>query len=196
MRFLFALFLFVPAIAAAQSADWKKPVMPLADDTPMYDRYVYFNESTVGKNVPVNLPVLITPDITEFLSQRVAEVMTLDGRTYDQKIIQNRRYFTDTGYKQYVTGLESAQVPVLLKQRGFSMSGVVLQPPEITAQGLRSDAPGAEYVWQLRVPVTLVYQNIDGSSDYRVTLRAELVRVPMQPDGTLVAINSWQFTAK
>jgi hypothetical protein len=170
--------------------------MPLADDTPMYDRYVYFNESAVDKNVALSIPVLISEDVQEFLSQRIAELLALDGASYDQKILANRRYFTDTGYGQYVSSLETAQVPALLKQRRFSMSGVVLQRPDIIAQGLRDDSPAAPYVWQLRVPVTLVYQNLDGSSDYRVYVNAEILRIPMRDDGTLVAINSWQFKSK
>ncbi len=198
MRFvLAALILFAPA-AYAEGIDLMRLGRPLGgDDTPMRDRYVYFNESTVSKDVPVTTPVLLNADIAEWLSQRLAEIMTLDGPGYEQQVTVNRRYFTESGYKDYVAGLIASQVPKLLKEQRYRMSAVVLAPPEILAQGLRENADKSHvYVWQVEAPATLVYQNFENSNSYKVRLKAEIVRIPMTEEGSLVALNRWQFVAE
>jgi len=198
MRILLAALLFLAPVAQAQEIDLMKLGRPLGGDdtTPMEDRFVYFNESTVSKDVPVTTPVLINSDIEEWLSQRIAEVMTLDGPGYEQRVTVNRRYFTATGYKDYVSNLVASQVPKLLKEQRYNMSAVVLQKPEILAQGLRENEDKSYvYVWQEEAPVTLVYQNLESSNNYKVRLKAEIVRIPMTEDNSLVALNRWQFVA-
>jgi hypothetical protein len=197
MHFLLAaLLLFSPAVFA-EEVDLMKLGRPVGDDTPMMDRFVYFNETTVSKNVTLDKSVLPPEEAKDWLAQRVAEVMTLDGQSYIPKVTANKKYFTDEGYRQYAAALEGAQVRKLLIEQHYKMSAVVLQTPRLTASGLREvEGQPPVYVWQMDVPVTLTYQNIDGSTNYTVYLSAEISRIPMREDGALVALNAWKFTPK
>jgi hypothetical protein len=200
MRILTLISAFVLVSLNAYAIDWKSIGKPVEDDTTaMEERYVHFDGNTTDKNVPLDKAVLDSPDIQEWLSQRVAEVMKLDGPKYEQQITVNKRHFTEQGYGNYLAALEAAQIPKLLKEQHYTMAAVLTNLPNVYAKGLRElpDNKGTFiYVWRVEVPVTLNYQSINGSSNYKVYLQTELVRIPMREDGTLVAIDSWEFNAK
>lgn len=202
---LILLIMTSPALAV----DWKSLGKPLTDDTKsMYDRYVYFDGNTTDKNIGIDKPVLLNDEIQAWIAQRAAEVMTLDGAHYEQQIAVNRRHFTPKGYGEYVASLDAAQIPKLLKEQRYKMSAVVIDPGNVFAKGLRDeneadkDKPDHKaklvYIWQIEVPITLNYQNLNGTNSYKIYLTAELKRIPMQTDNenTLVAINGWRFAQK
>jgi hypothetical protein len=195
---------------SAYAVDLKAIGQNLDNDTvPMLDRYVYFDEETVSKNVPIDLPVLSKQDIQTWLQQYVADALTLDGRNYDQKTLVNQKYFTTEGYSQYIKSLNVASLPTLLKQQYYHVSAVIPLSPEITQEGVRDTTPAVDriraenanlpvpknfiYVWQVTVPTILTYSVSGKDVRYNVDLEIELIRIPVREDGEKIAINAWRF---
>jgi hypothetical protein len=192
------VFLLSAINAWGQNADWKSLGRPLPDDTKrMEDRYVYFNDNATDKNVSLDRPVLVASDIQEWLQTHIPEVLTLDGPRYEQQIAVNRRYFTPNGYADYIASLTSARIPTLLKEQRYKMAAVVTDPPNLFAKGTRKlNATAAVYVWQAEIPLQLNYLGLTGSNTYKIYLTVELVRIPMQTDNNLVALNGWRFSGR
>jgi hypothetical protein len=204
MRLIPALFAFcLFSASAAGAVDIAALGKPLDNDmTPMRDRYVYFNQEANAKIVPVDRALLTSLEVEEWLRQRVADALTLTGAQYDQKTIATQRYFTPEGYAYYMSSLEAASLPSLLKEKGYNLSAIVIQKPEITGQGLRditpADAPAntprqMQYVWLAKVPATLSYEIGDQVNSYPAVIEVELVRIPLRDDGAQVAMNAWRF---
>lgn len=172
----------------------------------MKDRLVYLDADVADPSVALDRPIFSTSEIDEWVQQSVAEVLNLDGETYDSQTALSKRFFTEQGYTEYTASLISASLPVLLKEQGYALSAVVLQRPEITAQGLRDIAPkiqsaGAaqsapsifQYVWQVNVPVVLTYTKIQEIMTYDILVNTEIVRVLGRQDDQKIAMNIWRF---
>lgn len=205
LSLLASFFCLAVSPVFAQETDWKSLGKPLDDDTkPMMDRYVYFNDTTTDKGVALDKPVLAPNDVIEWITQRIADCMTFSPGDYDAKTVTNRRYFTPKGYGEYIATLNSAQLPDVIKNKRFRLSSVVLEPPVITAKGVREEPVDSKdpskgnqkiFVWQIDAPAILGYQgaNLIDNKSYKVTIKSEIVRVPMQSDNTLVSLNAWRL---
>ena len=202
----FSFALLLAYSASAQAVDWKSLGKPLDDDTKaMTDRYVYSQaETTTDKNVGIDKPVLAPNDVAEWITQRIPELFALSAKDYDQKMVVSQIHFTPKGYGQYVKSLIAAQLPLVVKEKNFTLSAMVPDPPIVTAKGLRDDAdktvtnpvPKMVYVWQLDTPVNLGYRSPGLTFEvktYKVLIKVDLVRIPMKEDGTLIAIDGWRL---
>ncbi len=201
MRFFLAAFLTLLA-GPAFAVDIAALGRPLDDDTkPMVDRYVYFNIEATDKNVSLDRAILSTQDIEEWLRQRITDALTLNGAQYDQKIITLKRFFTAPGYAAYVSSLEQASLPSLLKEKAYELSAVVVDRPEIVGQGLRDITPADnpppnkiyQYVWQARVPAILSYVHGSEILSYNTIIEVEVTRIPLTAEDSKVALNGWRF---
>ncbi len=203
MRLIPALFTFcLLSASAAGAVDIAALGKPLDNDlTPMRDRYVYFNQEANSRTVPIDRALLSGTEVEEWLRQCITDALSLTGDQYEQKTVLNQRYFTPTGYDYYISSLKEASLPVLLKEKGYSLSAVVVEKPDIFGQGLRDITPEnsangpkqLQYVWLAKVPAMLTYTNNVENISYRAVLEIELVRIPLREDGAKVGINSWRF---
>ncbi len=186
--------------ASAQSVNLQALGRPIDDDSKsVYERGVYFDDNTTDKNVTLDKAVLSNGEIQSWLQQRIAELLTLNGASYEKIVVGNKKLFTQHGFADYVGSLERVQLPKVLKEQGYKTSAVAFDPPNITAQGLRDETDPTQpdapkkfvYVWQASVPVTLTYTRATDNKPYKVRVTVEIVRIPMQPDTSLIALNSW-----
>jgi hypothetical protein len=208
MRSLLLVLAFVICSVPAFAIDWNAIGKPLDDDSKkMRDRYVYFDGNTTSQNIGIDKPVINFQDIQDWVSQRAAETLTLDGPHYEQQIAVQQRNFTSKGYGEYIASLEASQIPKLLKDQHYTMRAIVMDPPNVVANGLRDeggDKTAANYkeqltyIWIVDVPVNMTYHSMSGDTVYKIYLTVELKRIPMQADNNnaLIAINAWQFSAK
>lgn len=188
----------VAAPAAAGKIDIRSLGKPIEDDTAsMYDRYVYFDGNTVAKNVPLYHAVLTHLDIQDWLVSQVAQLLTLDGSTYQQQVTISQQAFTPKGYGAYRASLDGAQIPQLLTEQGYKLQSMAKGTPVITSEGVRrtSDDPADRgvYTWQAELDATLTYIHAGEETAYPVVLVVELIRIPSREDGTLIAIDGWRF---
>ena len=203
----------VPARAAAPAVpNWKLLGKPMTDDSKqMKDRFVYMNAEATDTNISLARPVLSQIEINDWMNEHLSQILTLDGKAYDRQVYANRFVFTPTGYADYIVYLRSANFAKFLKENQYKVTSFVQGSPEILSEGIQSE-PGKTgvYRWQTKAILILSYldyrnetpaalfKGIEKSKiDNRLPIQAnvELVRVPMQEDGSMVAINHLSFTA-
>lgn len=194
--------------------DWDAIGRPASDDTKdMMDRFVYFNADATDVNVALDNPVLSPVEIREWIRANLSGVFTLNGQTFDSQIIRNRFNFTPRGYADYVTALRNSKIDTYLKENRYKLSALILEDPIIVAKGIRKSVDKdkkeiATHVWQLETRIYLAYldyanevpevlQNKNDpaldTNTFSFDLKVELVRIPMQENGNLVAINTLLF---
>ncbi|MDB5477908.1 MAG: hypothetical protein JWM96_403 [Alphaproteobacteria bacterium] len=220
MRILFSclftcLFTWLSAQPVfAQGVDWKNLGRPLADDSQnMRDRFVYTNIEINNNNTGLDKPIISREGLADWLRLRVGQLMTLDGALYDSQVRVNQAWFTPTGYADYVIYLKSAGLDKFLKENRFKMASFVEGNPEILSEGPRPDEKNPSvnvYAWQTSVrlamsyldyknqPPESIFKNVDPRQvKNRIPIEAklELVRVPAQIGGSVVAINHISFAA-
>lgn len=211
------------ASTTTYSKEWKKLGTPVDDDSKsMLDRYVFFDDATTDKNVTLSKPVLSHQDMEEWIKSHLGQIMTLDGRRFDAQLNANGPLFTPRGFADYVMYLRDANMKKFLADNQFKVQAYVEGTPEITTHGLRDDnvmlrekdpsvAPKLTYVWQANVNIVLSYLDYSNRpppslfpqkdpaqiiNRFPVKARVELVRIPMQQDGELIAINRVRFATK
>lgn len=211
------------AVKPAFSSDWKTLGLPIDDDSKsMMDRYVYFDDATTDKNVSLSKPVISHADMEEWIKSHLGQIMTLDGQKYDADLARNGPLFTPRGFADYVLYLQDANMKKFLTDNQFKVVAYVEGTPEITTQGLRDEhatlresdpliAPKMVYVWQANATIILSYldyknqppANLFPEKDPRkivnrfpVKARLEIIRIPVQESGNLVAVNRVRFSTK
>lgn len=202
----------VPAAAKPAVADWKSLGQPLADDTkPMMDRYVYNNIEATDQKLSVAVPGLSQDDIREWLNEHLAQILTLDGKSYDRKVYDNRVIFTPNGYAEYVVYLRSANFAKFLKDNNYKVTSYVDGQPAIISEGVTTEnGKTPTYHWKAKaimvlsyldyrnqIPMALFKDKPKDKIDNRLPIQAniELVRIPVQKDGTMIAIHHLSFSA-
>lgn len=207
----------------AQEIDWKKLGNPVDDDSKsMMDRYVYFDDATTDKQVALSKPVISHQEMEEWIKSRLGQIMTLDGRLFDSQVSQNSGFFTPRGFADYMMYLRDANMKKFLADNQFKVIAYVDGIPEITTHGLRDENAAARekdpstppkliYVWQANATIVLSYLDYANRAPpslfpeknpaqiinrFPVKARLEMVRIPMQEDGNLVAINRIRFSTK
>jgi hypothetical protein len=207
MRFFLFLFLVFSTTAFAQQAvDWKSLGQPLDDDTKsMRDRLVYTNSDTLGKNIPVDKAVLSQGKVAEWINEHLGQVMTLQGKNYDEQVYANRVLFTPSGYADYIVYLKTTNLAPFLKDNQYKVVAFVDGPPNITNEGLEQNGTDNVYSWQITAKLVLSYLDYnnkppaalfkDSKADNRLPIQAkiDLIRIPTNGTNSMVAINHLSF---
>lgn len=203
---------------AAPNTDWKSLGRPVDDDSKaMMDRYVYFDDLTTDKGVPVYRPVMSQSDISDWVKVNLAQVLTFGARDFDAKIRSNAPLFTPQGYREYIAYLGSANMDKFLKDNTLKVAAYVDGIPSIENQGMREIAstdPNAPkqyvYVWQVKAQLILSYLDYRNqppailfpqadkrtiNNRFPAVATMDIVRIPMREDGNLVAIDKIDFKA-
>lgn len=216
MRYLVPLLCLFAMPALAQQTDWKAIGTPLDDSSysAFKDRYVYFDGNTTDKTIGLDIPVLSQQELAQWIKDNLAQILTLNDHQYNQQINATQTLFTPTGFADYVVYLEKAGMKKFLTTNNFKVAAFVEGTPDIKARGLRPgtslNAP-AIYVWEATAQLVLSYLNYRNEpppnlfpqkdkrvivNRFPVEVQMEIVRIPMQKNNNLVAINRIAFTAK
>ena len=174
----------------------------LADDSDMYQRYVYDDAQTVGKQVALNLPVMPDADMQNWLIDRVAQIMSVTPTLYPTHKQKVFAYFTQAGWDQLMQQWSAAQIPQLIRDQNYTIDTLVTGTPLVAAKGLQQTSAGATYRWIVDVPVMLTYtqgqkDNLGGDAKvqtYNMSLRIGVTRIPMRENAQLIAIDQWGVT--
>jgi hypothetical protein len=216
MRFTLFLMLLLSTSAFAQNAaapntasgvDWKTLGRPVDEDTkPMVDRRVYFNTDLMDKNIPVDQAILPQDKVAEWINQHLGQIMTLNGKQYDTQTYNNRVLFTPTGYAEYVVYLKTTNLASFLKDNQYKVAAFVDGSPQVTSQGIEQVGGTNTYSWQVTTKLVLSYLDYrnqppaalfkdQAKADNRLAVQAkiDLIRIPAQNNGNLVAINHLSF---
>ncbi len=164
----------------------------LADDTlPMRDRYVYDDAQTVGKQVALSLPVMPDQDVQLWLTDHIAQIMSVTPTLYPAHKAKVINLFTGNGWPQLEQQWQQAHIPDIVMQKNYALTTLVTDTPQIFAKG-RQQPDGRVYRWIVDAPILLTYEQKDQEpQSFHLTLRIGLTRIPMREDGQLIAIDQW-----
>jgi Type-IV b secretion system, inner-membrane complex component len=170
MAILFGCF-FVQAQgqAHAQQSWWsiffprdmsKDPAVTL--EAPFADTDAVVLDPAEGSVLELNVPHLQTADITEWVGQRVSELLVYNGKTYQQEYKTKVGYFDSFGANEYVKFLQDNNILKPLSTGAYDVRGFTQDMPNLLNQG----AISGRYRWLYQVPVMMTFVNT-GVTDYK-----------------------------
>ncbi len=130
-----------------QQATWPKPK--------------YFATTADGRPIPVvrlDVPYYEDPTaVMGWCKEAVISIYSLDYVTFRNTLQAAEVYFTTRGYQDFLSALKASTNLEAIKAKRQVVSVVVTGPPELTREGQLN--PEVPYSWDVKMPVTLTYQN-------------------------------------
>ena len=129
--------------------------------------------------VPLNQPVLGDQELADWSVLAVRKSLSFNYATYRQTLQNSRQYFTIGGYELFVGALNDSKNLKAVKDEQFVVSAQLSGEVEITGRGLVpiNDTISA-YAWNIKMPLTLTYQNAKTIVKQQTELTMLVRRVP------------------
>jgi len=145
----------------------------------------------VQADVPLDRPYLHIPDLLQWFSTAIPEVLAVDFINYNLEIKGFTHYFTVNGWAKYLaitnTYMSHDQV---LKNKEF----VAAEPsgaPVVLNQGVVD----GKYGWWVQMPIDVRYSGIEGNNrSSKLLVQALVIRVPTLNNLDGVAIDNMTVT--
>jgi len=134
---------------------------------------------------PQDLPNLVPDTILHFACKAAVAAYTFDFVNFKGEINQARTYFTDAGWDDYLTSVES--VVRGIAQNKLFVTGVVNGAPVISNQG---EIDGV-YSWRVQIPFLVTYQSAQTAEQKKFTVLVTVVRVPTSVDPLGIGIDQF-----
>ena len=124
----------------------------------------------------------------------ISETLTFEGRDYDQVLSAVRPYFTEKGYDEYVSYLESIQLKDNLTRSNYR-AGIFFDQNPYVGKGFAFE--GA-YRWQARMPITLSFssRSDDTIVNRKLLIDVQIGRHKVEQDMSIVLIESWKVSSR
>ncbi|MFA6279434.1 MAG: DotI/IcmL family type IV secretion protein [Bdellovibrionales bacterium] len=128
----------------------------------------------------------------------ITEIMTFGFGDFDQRILAQRKRFTDQGWQSFLDALIEQKMREGFKMRQLVLTTVPTDAPVIVSKGMEEDDEynGEEktYKWVVEMPVIMTYTtNNNVSSANKGIVRLTIVRVSGKQNPTGIGIKAWKF---
>lgn len=153
------------------------------------------------RSLPLEKPHRGNKELQNWLSMVISESLSFDKQDYPSVSKQIRPYYTNSGFRQYLSYLNSAGIIDSIKTNNYKMSVYVENPPLLQ----NSLAIEGVYRWLYQLPVTisflprgagnLAYGN-KNMVNRRLTLNVQIRRVKLPTDPNAIEIESWTVTGR
>ncbi|NCO04492.1 MAG: hypothetical protein GW903_09950 [Alphaproteobacteria bacterium] len=146
------------------------------------------------KTPPLEKPHRTANQIQDWLTAIISETLTFEGRDYDQVLSAVRPYFTEKGYDEYVSYLESIQLKDNLTRSNYR-AGIFFDQNPYVGKGFAFE--GA-YRWQARMPITLSFssRSDDTIVNRKLLIDVQIGRHKVEQDMSIVLIESWKVSSR
>jgi intracellular multiplication protein IcmL len=143
----------------------RHPVEPLYFPTDKAGRLIY--------EVPLEDPNLSEKALSDWIVHAVEAAYSYDFINYRRQLQNAQAYFTDSGWGEYMKGLDRSRNLVGLVERKMVAIAKVFDVPVKIKEGLM----GGKLAWKFEVRVVMHYQMppFDGKSDYENPLIVTVV---------------------
>lgn len=153
------------------------------------------NEKPVDQVITeLSVPHRATKEISEWGVTQVSEVLTFEGGDYRTKLEQNKVFFDQAGYQQYLAFLTENNITKVLDSGKFHMRSFVRQTPLLLNEG----PVDGRYRWLYEIPMMISYMepNMAGYEEAEPVSQGMLLRIQIgrikNADGTDgMAIETW-----
>lgn len=136
--------------------------------------------------VPVNTAYLTTPQVLQWTSDTLREIFALDFLDYNEKLAENRTYFTAEGWRVYQNQLNNYVDYNTVKSSMLFAEATPASAPFVLNQGLLS----GRYAWWVQMPIQIAFKGVRAKSDENLTLQVLVVRVPTKDNLAGIAIEN------
>ena len=138
----------------------------------------YFATRADGELVqltPLDEPHLGDAQVRNFAVEALTRSFSVDFANYRQDLSDVAKYFTGDGYQAFLAEMESSgNLELILNRR--MVASAVANGAVVLQQGLLGTT--GVYAWHVEVPLTVTYQSSSERRTQRVTMHAEVRRVP------------------
>ena len=146
------------------------------------------------KTPPLEKPHRTANQIQDWLTAIISETLTFEGRDYDQVLSAVRPYFTEKGYDEYVSYLESIQLKDNLTRSNYR-AGIFFDQNPYVGKGFAFEVA---YRWQARMPITLSFssRSDDTIVNRKLLIDVQIGRHKVEQDMSIVLIESWKVSSR
>ncbi len=124
--------------------------------------------------IPLDQPHLADSQVVNFAVNALTRAFSIDFARYREELADLEPFFTETGYKAFLSSLQSSGTLELITARRMTGSAVA-NGGVVVAKGVGG---GGHYVWRVEVPLTTTYQSASEEQRQRTTYLVEIIRVP------------------
>lgn len=151
--------------------------------------------------LPLEKPHRTNKELQNWLSMVISESLSFDKQSYLGVSKNIRPYFTNSGFRQYLTYLKSAGIIDSVKTNNYRISVYVENPPLLQ----NSLAIDGVYRWLYQLPVTVSFLPRGTSNlgygnknmvNRKLTLNVQIRRVKRPDNPNAVEIESWSVTGR
>lgn len=117
---------------------------------------LYFVTDKVGRflpNISLQTPNMSTDDVIAWSTEAVEAAYSYDFVNFRGQLQNAQKYFTEYGWRNYMSGLKASNNLLALQQRKLVISAKVVDKPKLLVQGLM----GKSYAWKLEIPLLVTY---------------------------------------
>ncbi len=161
--FILGIFIVVILVLVATS-------IYLFLDKPAPVRFATDNEWRIVLPVPVDKPYLAQSDLIQWVSSALPGLFNYDFLNYKIQLQKNEHYFTENGWKIFLTMLSGYADYKAIQNAKLFITGVPTGAPFILNQGLLE----RKYSWWVQMPVNI---NYSGGYVQPLELQVLVVRV-------------------
>lgn len=150
---------------------------------------VYFatdNEFRVVSPAPMNQPYLSVPDLLQWVNEALISSFTYDYVSYDHEIEKNKHYFTEEGWKKYLSILNNYAAAKTLQTAKIFVNAVPNSAPFIVNDGVLD----GRYSWWIQMPLDIRSTGYQTNAVQAVTFQVLVTRVSTLNDLNGVAIDN------
>jgi len=120
----------------------------------------YFASTDSGRVIPLiplNQPNLGSKAVLQWASEAVISVYSYNFVNFRKSFEGSRKYFTDVGWRSYMTALEQSKNLETVQKEKLVVSAVLTGAPIVTNQS----EVGGRYTWWVQMPVLVTYQSLN-----------------------------------
>lgn len=135
----------------------------------------------------LNQPNLTTSALLDWTTNAATEVFTFNFYNAKEILAQSRKYFTKTGYINYLDALSKSKTIETVEKKQLAVYAVLTDNPIILREGPIS---GGGYAWQIQFPMLLTYES-ERASKQHIILTLLVTRVPTSESTEGIGIASF-----
>ncbi len=198
--YVFAFLLFVGIFIYAFKTEME---MESVGEQAPFTNTLRANNDTLPpqRSITLDEPHRTPRELSLWVSQSVSEVLTFDARNFDAQLKKAQPYFSATGYKEYQSYLQQADIKNTLHHSDLKANVIVEEPPLL----LNSGAVSGVFRWLYEVQITMSYTPRElrqlhpssaGEMTRQLTVRLQLGRHDDAAMGEGVRIETWSVSAR
>lgn len=140
--------------------------------------------------VPLNQPNTSKQAVTNFATEAVLAVNSIDFANITKQFSDAKRYFTQNGWTEFFGQFQSQGNLEALQTGLFVVTSGVTAPPNLDTEG---EMLGRHY-WDVEIPITVRWRSEKVNRVYAMNVRVRVVRVPETESETGIAVARMIFT--